>query len=217
MYDSQVKASTLITELQNTLDVAADIPTSMYASWLNELEQFVYTEIIKEQKVYNGNVVWLEDIYPNISTSVIDHPEDESEVRGSDVVAVYAKNTSGDTTKESYRQLIEVTPASASMFSDWYYTEEKKIHFKRGNATQIAVRIVYVVRPIIKTESNVAKYNVALPPEFMSLARAKLSAEAYKWVNEDGIAAKWMNDYNILLETFKQWISNKNPKFGWRA
>ena len=53
-----------------------------------------------------------------------------------------------------------------------------------------------------------------IPLEFIDLVKAKLRGEAYKLVNEDGIASKWLNDYNILLETFKLWITSKSSNFG---
>ena len=56
--------------------------------------------------------------------------------------------------------------------------------------------------------------NVMVPLEFIDLVKAKLRGEAYKLANEDVLSAKWLNDYNILLENFKMWISEKNSNFG---
>jgi hypothetical protein len=53
-----------------------------------------------------------------------------------------------------------------------------------------------------------------LPAEFIELAKAKLRGESYKYANEDGLAAKWLNDYNALLETFKVWVQSKSANFG---
>ena len=50
--------------------------------------------------------------------------------------------------------------------------------------------------------------------EFIDLAKAKLRAEAYKVANEDNLAAKWINDYNVLVETFKAWVEEKRATFG---
>jgi len=53
-----------------------------------------------------------------------------------------------------------------------------------------------------------------LPIEFIDLAKAKLRGEAYKVANEDSLAAKWINDYNMLVETFKAWIERERANFG---
>jgi hypothetical protein len=70
------------------------------------------------------------------------------------------------------------------------------------------------VKPELKTISNYASKYVMLPIEFIDLIKAKLRGEAYKYANEDNLAAKWLNDYNVLVETFKAWLSNKQPEFG---
>ena len=64
------------------------------------------------------------------------------------------------------------------------------------------------------SHGNVNDVNVMLPIEFIDLVKAKLRGEAYKLANEDSIAAKWLNDYNTLLETFKAWIADKSSNFG---
>ena len=80
-----------------------------------------------------------------------------------------------------------------------------------------SVRVIYFVRPALKTVNSsdvVGSGNVMLPVEFIDLAKSKLRADAYKIANEDNLAAKWMNDYNVLLETFKEWMDRKRPHFG---
>ena len=76
------------------------------------------------------------------------------------------------------------------------------------------LKFIYIVRPELKTEENYESLTVKIPVEFIDLAKAKLRGEAYKIANEDSLAAKWLNDYNILLETFKLWIANKQSSFG---
>ena len=43
---------------------------------------------------------------------------------------------------------------------------------------------------------------------------AELRGEAYKLCNEDAVAAKWLNDYNALLDSFRQWLVLRQPNFG---
>ena len=44
--------------------------------------------------------------------------------------------------------------------------------------------------------------NVMVPVEFIDLVKAKLRGEAYV-CQRGSLVAKWLNDYNVLLETFK--------------
>jgi hypothetical protein len=79
---------------------------------------------------------------------------------------------------------------------------------------QWQVTIVYRIRPVIKTEDNAEVLNVALPVEYLDMAGAKIRGEAYKIANEDGLAAKWLADYNQQVENFKIWASSRNERFG---
>ena len=74
--------------------------------------------------------------------------------------------------------------------------------------------IIFIVKPELVTTANMSNSNVMVPIEFIDLVKAKLRGEAYKLMNEDSYAAKWLNDYNILVESFKVWIEDKKPKFG---
>ena len=64
------------------------------------------------------------------------------------------------------------------------------------------------------TSGNFGTEHVKVPAEFIELVSAKLRGEACKLANEDALAAKWLSDYNVLLETFKTWIAGKQPSFG---
>jgi hypothetical protein len=56
--------------------------------------------------------------------------------------------------------------------------------------------------------------NIALPPEFIDLISSRVRGEIYKIVNEDGLSAKWLSDYNSQLENFKIWAMSRNLRFG---
>jgi hypothetical protein len=50
--------------------------------------------------------------------------------------------------------------------------------------------------------------------EWLDLLAARMRGEAYKVANEDGLAGKWMNDYNMQLESFKIWAAKRNERYG---
>ena len=117
--------------------------------------------------------------------------------------AIYADET----------QLALSTVASGVIFPDTYYKTGNNIGINLKKPSE-KLKIIYFVKPELKNADNISELNVMLPYEFIDLAKAKLRGEAYKIANEGDIAAMWLNDYNILLETFKAWISGKKPEFG---
>ena len=202
MFDSGISVKSLIEELNAEVDIALDIPNATYVSWLNSLQQLLYTEIIKEQK----KMVFKSPFTTPIGLSYITTESNENKPRFEDVVAVYADD----------RQLIKSTLASGKIFSDTYYKNNNDIAFNTlCNPTEFT--IVYIVKPAtskVFSGDVIDDSNVMVPVEFIDLVKAKLRGEAYKLANEDGIAAKWMNDYNTLLETFRAWIADKSSNFG---
>ena len=129
--------------------------------------------------------------------------DDEADMRFEDVHAVYADST----------QLIKSTLTSGAVFPNSYYRDDNKLAVNVVEFPE-EFKVVYIVRPKLKTTSNYEITHVMLPAEFIDLAKAKLRGEAYKLANEYELSAMWLNDYNTLLETFKAWISGKQPKFG---
>lgn len=199
MFDSKINVQDLIKQLNDEADVALPIPDESYILWLNALEQLLYSEFIQEY-----GKIELDSISDEIvSIDTLKVPNGENGIRFEDIHAVYADE----------KQLIESTVASGVIFPDTYYKIQNNIGL---NLKQIPdkLTIIYVVRPELKTADNISSKNVMVPVEFIDLVKAKLRGEAYKIANEDSIAAKWLNDYNFLLENFKSWISSKQSKFG---
>lgn len=208
MFESVISVKELVDELKNTeVDIALEIPNKTYVSWLNSLQQLIYSEVIKEQRkitleTSNGNHVNISSIEPG---------EGESKMRFEDIHTIYAKFD--DNTNV---QLIKSTVTSGVIFLNAYYKENNNIGYHTKGVPK-ELTIIYHVRPALITVSetdDIDGSKVMLPDEFIDLAKAKLRGEAYKLANEDGIAAKWLNDYNVLLETFKAWISSRTSNLG---
>ena len=199
MFDSGIKASALIEQIENEADIAIPIAKESFVSWLNALEQLLYTELIQEQgKIeldgVNGSVIGIDTL--NV-------PNGENAVRFEDMHTIYADQT----------QLIESTAASGVIFPDTFYKIGVDIGLNLKKQPE-RVTIIYFVKPELKTTDNISTKNVMIPVEFIDLAKAKLRGEAYKVANEMELSAMWLNDYNVLLETFKAWLSGKQPEFG---
>ena len=218
MFYSTIAVKDLIEELSKEADIAPDIPAAAYVQWLNSLQQLLYTEVIKEQK--KVTLSYLEDseavpagFEPQqdfftgspVYLSSLPIAAVENKPRFEDIYAVYADK----------KQLKKSTVASGAIFPDTFYKEDNNLGFNTSPLPS-ELTIVYFVRPALITvnEEAVDDSKVMIPAEFIDLVKAKLRGEAYKLANEDSLAAKWLNDYNVLLETFKLWVSGKSPDFG---
>lgn len=197
MFDSGVSLKDTINEFKNEVDIALDIPDTSYVEWENSLEQLLYSELILEQReiiIDNPTVSFID-----ISTITVPHTENI--VRFEDIHTVYADDT----------QLIKSNLASGAILPNVYYKQNNGIGYS-VQSEPANLRIIYIARPALKTVDDMG--NIMLPVEFVELSKAKLRGEAYKLANEDALAGKWMNDYNILLETFKAWLSSRAGHFG---
>lgn len=212
MYDSGITAAALISEIQQEADVAIGIPDSFYIRQLNTIEQMLYSEIIKEQRrmlligfLSIGDEK--EKPYKLLSFPIEpleEKPEDEAVIRFTDIAAVY----------QSGVELIKSTliGAEGDSFRDCYYNNNGEIGLYIKEVGDIY--IIYNVRPKLKTEDNVNALNIMVPTEFVNLVSAKLRGEGYKLANEDNLSAKWLNDYNALLQDFIMWVQSHKAKFG---
>ena len=212
MFDSGIPASSLISTLKAEVDVAIPISNGSYVDSLNSLEQLLYTEVIKEQKA-----AYLDEGFGSLFLDDIPTDVGEKQVVSEDVYTVFCRNSASD---RKYNIQMKKTTLTTSAFINhtWYIYDSNSINIVDYDGEMGAqYKVVYFVRPALKTvneNDEVGTGNVMLPVEFIDLAKAKLRADAYKIANEDSLAAKWMNDYNVLLETFKEWVDRKKPHFG---
>ena len=179
MYDSKVSAMTVIEDVINEADIALEIPATTYLRWLNELEQNLYGAIVRGQKretVTGANG----DIPVNCDPA--------------DIISIYHE---GDSIAKTTPELL---PLMAN--SNFYAINGTKVESLYGD---VEYDVYCIERPDIKTEQNYDTETVKLPFEFLELAYCKLRGEGYKLANEDGLAAKWLNDYNALLSDFVSW------------
>lgn len=201
MFDSNISVKDFIEEIKNEADIAPDISNKEYVFYLNTLEQLLYSEIIKEQAKVEKEAT--ED--NEIDLYSFNLPG-QDKMRFEDIHTVFADKT----------QLIKTTYTSGMIFDDCYFKISDKLGYSVKNVPSL-ITIIYFVRPALKEvdeDDNILEGKVMLPYEFLSLAKAYIRGEAYKVANENELAAKWINEYNVLTETFKIWISEKQSQFG---
>lgn len=201
MFDSGITASGLITDLKSEVDVALPVPDEKYLEWLSALEQLLYGMFIQEQK----KLILPGPVQNPVNLKTLSVGDDEANIRYEDIYTIFADGL----------QLIESTVTSGEIFTNTWYKTDGQLGYNTIEPPQ-CMEIVYFVRPKIKQLSNnvLPETSVFVPFEFLDMVRAKLRGEAYKMANEDSLAAKWLNDYNVLLQNFKTWILRKKAQFG---
>ena len=201
MFDSGISVKSFIDDIKSEADIAPDITDAKYISWINALEQVLYSDIILEQRKADIAVSDSEGEY--IKKVPIKKVENEADVRFEDIISVFK----GDT------QLIKTSLLSGGIFDDCWFNNGGALWvnttFKNEDNK---ITVFYHVRPAEKSGAD--GENIMLPAEFMDLMYSYVRAEAYKYANEDALSAKWQVEYNARLDTFIAWINARRPSFG---
>ncbi len=206
LYDSAVTTADFILGLRDELDIASIIPDSAFIRWLNTVEQTVYTELIREMRSVHLTVDYVNGDTPSFSLSDIVPSDGEDPVIFDDILKVYVDGI----------ELDRVSLISGVTFDNlgMYYVDGGRVMVKTLVPASEAT-VIHVVRPVKKAVENgeLPGETVKLPAEWLEIAASRLRGEAYKLANDDNLAAKWLNDYNLYLEQFKVWLT-KNKVYG---
>lgn len=199
MYDSGVKCSDFINSIIGETDISIEIQSDSWYRWLNTVEQFIYTEILDEYA--SAEIDYASD---SVALSTLTVPSGCASVTYDDVISVYADGVQVE--KSGIKGVMN--------FSDknLYYTDYNGNLVLSLTEVPNKITVIYRLRPILKTEAG--NNNVAVPAEFLDMVSARLRGEAYKIANEDGLAGKWLADYNTQLESFKVWAEKRNKRYG---
>lgn len=210
MFESSMTVSHLIELAKDSSDIAPTIDTEYFLLWLNALESRLYTGIIKdyesavcevyEEQTEEGEIV---AGLPYLRLADIAVPTGQSKPRFSDIAFVLAEE----------EQLVKTDAGAAAVFTDKgsFYGDGAKVRLLRARGMPETVTVVYRIRPAVKTGADEEK--VSLPDEFLPLALAYLTGNAYALAGEDGQAAKWLERYNAELDDLVEWLALSDKKF----
>lgn len=204
MYDSGITAKSFIDSVKDESDITIVISDASWYRWLASVEQILYTEVFKECDVVKIDVT---DSSEEVTVTLKDAAvaSDCATLTFDDVIAVFM----------DYLELERSGETSALQYPEkpLYYTDYSGKLYARSPIYAEQMVIVYRKRPPVKTETSTTAH-VMVPVEWLDLVGAKLRGEAYKIANEDGLSAKWLNDYNTQLESMKVWASKRNERYG---
>jgi len=191
IYDGGITNADLITDIIAEADISVTIPNDLYIRHLNALYQLLYRDYIKSE-----DAVEIEGT-PDLSAIVVNEGEDD--VVFDDIVHLY-RVCDG----ENY-EIPKATAAYALTSENPCYYRDHDGSLVVANVDETDFVLIRRTRPALITAiTDTAK--VPLPPEFLQLAVAKLLGEIYKAANDDSLSAKWLGEYNSLLDDFKQWL-----------
>lgn len=207
MYNSGITVASFLSSIRNEADISIEIPQFVLTNAVNIVEQFVYSEILNEY-------VCKEIEYSSITDDTIDVFEALTPTiagcdgaKFDDIVKVFADDVE-----------LEKTGIIGSINfpeKDMYYNDFDGNLKLILNFVPKTIKVVTRLRPEIVTNDNVATKTIMLPLEFIDIAFARARGEAYKIANEDGLAAKWLTDYNAQLESFKIWSDSRNNRYNY--
>lgn len=193
MYDCGITAKAFIETVQEEADISAVIPEASWLRWINTVEQFLYAEILEEYVRVGMPFEKTEIPFSEIGNGV----------SFDDIVSVYGDDV----------ELDRAGVIAGSVLTDrpMYWTDYNGNLVLNTPDMPAYLTIIYRLRPSLKVTGDEM---IALPVEWLDMLAARMRSEAYKIANEDGISGKWMQDYNMQLESFKIWASKRNYRYG---
>lgn len=201
MYNSGITAKRLFSILREDVDIELSIGDGLCVLWLNAVQQMLYSEIVQEQ-----NITVLENGGDAVLYSSLSRGDGEDVPAARDIVAVFADGAEAQRVSGGVGRILHgERPA--------WYDGGSGLCLMLPDRPEI-VQIAHIVRPALVTEETASVSPVMVPPEFIPMILSRLRGEMYKIANEDGMAAKWLGEYNTELETFKVWAASHGKHYG---
>ncbi|MBQ8859182.1 MAG: hypothetical protein IJ012_05270 [Clostridia bacterium] len=189
MLHSSITVGRLIEQVEKDMGLYEEIDRTVYFDALNECLCRVYGEVIDERAIVacvskDGKIA-----YGDISVGT-----GQDSVRAGDIRSV----------RYGEKPLQYLPPdrfgAVKSADGDFYTLQRDGIYLTPTRSTT-TLYVTYTVRPQRFGTGDV-NGAVPFPNEYLFCLRAKLRGEAYKLVNEDALAAKWLSEYNEGIAAF---------------
>ncbi len=200
MFSASVTVAQLLDSVIDGIGLFLPQDRAFYRDTLNECLCRLYTELIAE--VRSMNVFAAGDLIQLSSLSPI---PDAAPIREQDVCGVSATG----------KRLYYLPPAQFDMRDDrgFYTVQDGAVRLSLPDLPRNNLALFYLVCPMHFNADN-EDTPVPFPDEFLPLLRAKLRGEAFRLANEDALAAKWLGEYNTLLDEFRLYLETVSARRG---
>lgn len=202
MFTSTQKVADFITEIKTQMDNAYD--DVAYVSWVNEVEQDLYSKIIEDYEEHEFAVTTALSDVPITLT----YTEDTETINFifEDIRKVYVKKAAGQYEEYSKTSLAYIPVNS------YYKTDEKLGYY--GAADGDSVKVIFRRRPTRKSAANKSTDYLNLPDAYLKLYKYYAFAQICFLKREYGEGNNWLAQYNGALQDFIIWYNERKTTYG---
>ncbi|MBR5535745.1 MAG: hypothetical protein IKU60_03765 [Clostridia bacterium] len=188
----------LFTMIKNEVESYKAVPDDILYLACNTEMQYLYSQVIKKQIMATGEFDSNAGIATNVSV-----PGGVT-IPFEDIVTVRANG----------ENFMYTLPKNAHAYENTYYEgADGEIRVVTKETLRGEIEIYYNYRPV-EINKNTKVNKVELPTEYIPMLLSAIRTEAYKYIHQDDMSAKWAADYNAYREGFDKWVESTRPTFG---
>lgn len=206
MLVSTKTVSEFITEINSQMSNNFDDVAMV--SWINEVEQDIYSKHIEELESNMYTVTSLETAFYPIVLDIIIPDGMGKQIAFEDIRKVYVIK-SGSSNPIEYSKTGIAHPCKFSYFK----AENNGLGYYEPTAGDV-VSVIYRAKPFLKTPEKVNEEYLNLPDAFLKIYRYYIFSQICFLNREFEEGNNWIVQYNAALEDFVIWYNKNKPTYG---
>jgi len=202
MFTSSVKVADFIIDIKAQMD--NPYSDTAIVGWINEVEQMIYSEIIKDYKEHIFTVGTAETEVP-IALSYVEDLITKTFLF-EDIRKVEVKHGTS-----AYNEYSSTSLAYVPDYS--FYKTGEKLGYSNPKDGD-SVKVIFKEIPVMKLAANKASEYLNLPNSFLKIHKYYAFAQILKLKREFAESGNWINDYNAALSDFRLWYEEHKADYG---
>lgn len=202
MFASTKKVAELINEINEQVSNVYSDATKV--SWINEVEQELYSDVIED---YTEHVFTVAD-------AEADSPIALSYLDGGNTVTFLFEDIRKIEVKHGTGKYEEYSPTSLAYVPESsYYKINEKLGYSDPKDND-SVKVIFRRLPATKLVANIASDFLSLPDRFLKLYKYYAFAQILLLKKEYTESNNWIQLYNAGIEDFRLWYFENKPTYG---